>query len=736
MANTIPRSRVKLYIAPDLIEDKNLIIDDIETYLSGLTSTNELECQYIKHGKRITLKLNMTEEKQTSLPYTYCKIVNVNEGQDEKKIYYYIDNIKPLAQNTIELELICDGLNTYNGNRTFKNTTHVTRKHKDRFYSSAVVLDKTKVPMKVDKYPEDFAVNEKIIYSKSQINPTQIEDKDLTWELCFNSETIGDTQVVKTYLAPSKNLSLTYPTYYSNVLNDVDRCCLVSDLVDNYSLINFFTENYTEDEINNYAIYLKQNYTFKWGFNSRTCSIYALGLKQINNYKALYIIYKDTDNNFYGGYFSYINKSTKAIHITPIWLPTEHDHINTLYDAIEYYRSGPITTVENRATILTYSSIHTTTAFATQALHPFSNTVRKLSTVNSIVELPYSPIPIVDNTTLADHYITEYTLTFGTGDFQYTTIVDYDLSKALNNNNFQFSLEMIKNLNTAAKIQNKNSIYETKLHNSAIESSQIVYDTESIEIEKENLHFNTDSPDNEDLLFGTFWVDPILARSIGLRLNSIGNEWTYKNKDINKFVLNSNRDNTSIVYNSSYLNYIQNGYNYDIASNKLAAIQGAVGILQSGSAAQAAGKAVGLGFNLINQDITMNAKLASLAGQTANIVGSTGLNSLKFAQGKNKFYYVISGPNDTIKQAIFEYFYQKGYATDEYGVPITQSRIWFDFLQCEPEFTYDIAIDKAIRDEVVNKYKEGVTYIHKYNNTYDLTFTKENWEISFVAYLN
>lgn len=143
------KSVITLYYKSLITKDKNFILDDtsgnsqLETYLSTLQNVVFSNYQYIKQQLSLSIKLNMS---QTSLEMTstkninYVKIQNYSEvdgGADvlEKAYYYFVVNKTWKAQDTIELVLSMDTLNTFNYGYDYKisEKTLVRRQHKDRF---------------------------------------------------------------------------------------------------------------------------------------------------------------------------------------------------------------------------------------------------------------------------------------------------------------------------------------------------------------------------------------------------------------------------------------------------------------------------------------------------------------------------------------------------------------------------------------------------------------------------
>ncbi len=128
-------STLKLYKSCMIREEKLFIVDDIEDYLSTLTTETISKFQYQRQGASLRLKIN---KNQSNLDYTSANDYNYASIQNgtEKICYYFIINKKQLADSTIELELRMDSINTFRPSTDFQvsHRTKVNREHKDRLY--------------------------------------------------------------------------------------------------------------------------------------------------------------------------------------------------------------------------------------------------------------------------------------------------------------------------------------------------------------------------------------------------------------------------------------------------------------------------------------------------------------------------------------------------------------------------------------------------------------------------
>lgn len=133
---TITESTLTIYKGCKILQDKNFIVDNLTNYLTGLTKTTVSHFQYVKHGLRISIKVNLDSQYldggiDFDTNYNYISIKNSN---DNKTYYYFITKKTWLAQSTIQFDLEMDTLNTWNGNYELGSKTQIQRQHKNRFY--------------------------------------------------------------------------------------------------------------------------------------------------------------------------------------------------------------------------------------------------------------------------------------------------------------------------------------------------------------------------------------------------------------------------------------------------------------------------------------------------------------------------------------------------------------------------------------------------------------------------
>ena len=88
-----------------------------------------------------------------------------------------------------------------------------------------------------------------------------------------------------------------------------------------------------------------------------------------------------------------------------------------------------------------------------------------------------------------------------------------------------------------------------------------------------------------------------------------------------------------------------------------------------------------------------------------------------------------------MKDLLFKLFFYAGYSANRMGVPTHNNRMNFDYLECDAVIeATNKNMTQEIINEIVNSYKNGVTFIHKtsrVSNAWDLEQKYENWEKIF-----
>ena len=291
-------------------------------------------------------------------------------------------------------------------------------------------------------------------------------------------------------------------------------------------------------------------------------------------------------------------------------------------------------------------------------------------------------------------------------------------------------------------VRTRNITMESKLYGSYVRDHMIQYDTFSLPVQPEYYNGYIQSLSTSILKS----VD--LSGDLSIKCNSI------TPSSYNSNVLTCSRNNNKVIYNSEYLNYLRNGYNYDEKAASLTKIKNGLNTAVSIGSTIASGAARGamgtLGtFGLISSATSAASTLTNsiisgiendraLAQKRLELINSaptmTGSNSGALFKSLNGGtiapYYVTLKPSDEVLNSIYNLFYFYGYAdnTTVDKLKLTKTREYFDYYQGDAESNYstDIRCQRAVQ-----ALSEGITIEHHYNDTWLCEGNLyENWETS------
>lgn len=125
--------------------------------------------------------------------------------------------------------------------------------------------------------------------------------------------------------------------------------------------------------------------------------------------------------------------------------------------------------------------------------------------------------------------------------------------------------------------------------------------------------------------------------------------------------------------------------------------------------------------------------LANKQAQASGIEGSSNVDLFTQYSDGAHLEYNIYGLRQEDKENLARVFYYTGYAHPVQEIPNFKSRIWFNFVQCDPVFDDEATtIYNNYVDDIKNRFKIGITVYHNNNDEYDFNQTKENWETSIL----
>lgn len=281
--------------------------------------------------------------------------------------------------------------------------------------------------------------------------------------------------------------------------------------------------------------------------------------------------------------------------------------------------------------------------------------------------------------------------------------------------------------------------YESKFYNSEFYTPKFVYDSFNYQYQLENVDVDR--------------VDFSGGQNIKYTCSSLINSRFMWQFDVPLKRSTSDYDNICIaarnnelpIYSNKYLDYIRSGYNYDVKNKQaqltkgittttLATLGAGVGTAltigaASGSAAGPVGTAigavvgagvglatslVGLASSQAQADRNIQQKLDEAQRQATSVVGGDDVDLLDIYTDGNKAKYVTYRCSNNVKQAMADLFYYCGYNDDVREVPNLNTRLFFNFIQCEPVFNEENnTVYKEYLDDIKQRYREGVTVYHR-----------------------
>ena len=698
----------------EITPEKNCVVDDLVGYLSSLTPLVVENFQYIKLDLDLYIKVNSSQVNVPKFNYNYVAVKN----EDVNKVYYYfiIGSPQWISQNTIQLQLSLDTLNTFQNDLIWTNKTNITRQHKDRFNTTYATTSQGKVfNRKIDGYDEGFAP------VKYYASGTSIRSSSADYDFYLiyrNKENLNASSSVpiECYLCASEEINLN------------------------------ISVNNTGIQFNNYNVgdslyaFEKDNAPFTTTINGVS---YTIGGS--SQYKGIAFVKRSNGN------YAYILKEDSHVPITNIGNTALTDVTSTVKVRVcrnfepeldsnsQYTYYSVLGQVEAR----NYSTI--TIGQTSATLLSIDSVDRTDSRIVKIIKMPYAP----------------FTVEFVNGKMKipagWTYSGGYLLLNDLNteflnviagNDDFSSYVSLTVVPGDIGKNKANDIKYESKLYNSNFFSLKYIYDNFEKEFLLERYTARTIYP---GVRIDFKQSNNISSNSIFKFIPMNGN---YKEPTLYGEFLNVNRQNEVALYNSDYLTYIRNGYNYDkkakaqqigagVAGVALGALGAAASVFLPAAGVVGAAGAISLGTSTlssivsiintsISNEVAIQQKLENAKKSAASVSNTEDLNLLSYYNG-NRLIKYTEDINENIKKSLYDLFRLTGYACNDYAVPAVNSRLYYNFLQCKADFEdTNWTYGKAFLDDIKAKYEIGVTYFHKVDGTYDWPQDKENFEIWMI----
>lgn len=698
-------TRIKLYNV-GFNSDQNAVVDSIESYLSILTPIYSDTINYVKIDLDIVVNLKLDQEMTNNPSFNYVRILM----EDNTRPFYYYLSQPPqwLSKEAVRLNLSMDTLNTFQDLLSFSDKTNIIRQHKDRFKQSAY---DPLFPLVATRIVDRMEEIQGLIKYKDSTNVISGED-NIKWYLIYANDNDNANAPVSCYIAPSEN-------------------------------VIFYGEHarYTPSEFN--TGYTADIYLIK---ENRTLTILTTTNQTIT--------LNTTDNQTYyistvadGTYFNVIGKgsSTQSYGCKEIGFSgTTHLCFYNRARASELLTMSPSLFIEICKKSDPSKTMLSSGGFTLSSIKDVNRTY---STLIKIIECPYEPFTL---TTSSDGYQIpsgfQVSNTLDLAESPITLLkldnLEQDFEARLNNyaiSEYDCTLPAVEQRRNTRK----NPIYESKLYHSDFYSLIFNYDSFTKEEKVENLiPTRGASP-----YFKIYYKQAnTITSNLGFRFDiQDGNHKT--NEIFDKYLI-AKRNNEIPIYNSSYLNYIRNGYNYDLKAKANQAFQNTLNTglsIGAGIASMLAGTATGgastalgislltssitsisnLAFNNINSNDNLERKLLEAKNTTNSVESSDDLNLLNW-YSNNKLWISKYSISDQQKSNVFDILFKTGYSCNEAGIPNTHTRYRFNFVQCYADFqTKANPVWQTYINDVIRRFEIGVTYFHTYD---DFNQQYENWE--------
>ena len=750
-------STLTLYRNCQLTPEHNYIIDSVAGYLLGLQSITINNFQHIKHGLDLKIKVDLPQTEVSQPTYNYASIKNED---DTRTFYYFITNVEWKAESTVLLTLSVDSLTTFSSKFATANwdsRTKIIRQHADRFVNTNVSqTDSFTALRKIDHEDEGlsgvntYKFNSEKLLSDGETSTTTGQDPSKTY-LIYATDTTEENSPVSCYITSDHTFRIGGGTgsNYKIYPTELDQNTLY--VFTNLPGQTSFNVKPSYADVRTVECSSSLSYILIYSFETAT----GLGwhLYQING---SYIRYQDRldflSTEDYIQFFQYTDWLAETL--PAITESNENVETRLAQSLLVHINAsnwpamiGPLYEVDD---YLMHSDGNTYLT-SVSGLDVWNLTDPRII---KVIDCPYwlggYIYSILDTGT--------WKLTIK--DFGKTgTIACLRLDIEIINNELSNDIKggyaldyfnvTIPNKENRYRA-NRNKAYESKMYHSSIFKNTYVYDSFVHEIRPEDLT-TTITP--------TLDIKYVQSSNISSRclFDFKLNPSTYKEYSSFESILSCDRNNEYPIFNSEYLSYIKNGFNYD-KKNKEAknaaswigtgiqiagGIAGLAASTVTGGVSAAAGVALltsataSIANNIIsdvNAERGIQQKLDELRNKSASVSTSDDLSLLNY-YCDNKLWRFDYKPSTKVENSIYDLFYRTGYAFNSTGVPDRQSRRAFNYVQCEPIFRDENSSEWSVYlDDVKSRFKAGVTYMHRFQTEengdyiYDFNFNYENWE--------
>ena len=569
----------------------------------------------------------------------------------------------------------------------------------------------------IEKESEEF--NATLYHNTEEDKIIEDSENNLKWSLLYiNRDDISETNInnpVLCKLYPSKKIYINSDTFL---------------LTQNNMPVNKFM-NISILENPNFKIEINSNHPYKQTYSSARYQ--SVSLKFLEQNKVQVILFYN-DASIPSSTYTFSDFEITCENVRKIRISDNSLNQNTTLTDLEALELDP--------------------RFVNgQVLVEDDNYINRLdSKIVKLITLPYCPIKITQVT--SNDAINLYH--YDSNEVSYNST---DFSLQLVNLNIKFKNEIISNIDeptkdlildynfTTLNEDLRNDNLESKIYHSDFYYKKFVYDSFSYIYQYELINF-------EKSINTYFEFDFIMSSSINSRFMFYFKNYhvdSYAVDDYNNYLIIA-RNNERTLYNSAYINYIKNGFNFDVKNKNtqnfmnwgsfalsLGATIATVAstIATSGATAPlligAATSTVGTFTNAINSTIqserNFEQKQEQLKAQSTNVINSDDFDLLN-EYNKNSLLVMTYKVSERVRKLLLDLFYYYGYKCNEIKLPNLNTRKYFNFIQCEADIEEikSILIKEEYYNMLVELYNKGVTLFHNYNGHYDIEQVKDNTE--------
>ena len=729
---------LSIYSYVGFTEAQNFVIDDMSQFLSAHTPITTLTNVHpFSPDLDITLRLPLSEEISAILEDRVYIAADSYEGVIAKShFFYFVHQVKRLANNVCELTLRMDTLNSFGNEIEFTDKTLIVRMHKDRFIKTtayqgqwprqltlANAIDKVSEGIQPRKHIFSESLIQKsaspyvsdnfyLIYQTAQELSAENLANPVSCALCADSQILvsaGTSGAVRTWTSADIPLGAYYYFVYDPTTDNGDGCKVTGAGIGTFTLN---TSIGTNDVIK--AIVISKSGT----------NVHLTVIAYNTAYPNEYFVYSPA-----------------------------YDTASLTINQMKGYRY--LTYLTNQIGVIqaqTFNQISSGVVGDVKSL-AFSSLPRTDSKIMKIIKLPYSPMPV--NSSGSGYAVSGFSFDYSSGLFK---LPSGSLNTIFENNQLS-PISFESYLKTLIPIivdiddmltQSKNQFRDPKLFHSDFSSFKFNYDSFSAAIPLEMAVFSdrTTFPSVQPIFHPTNTINSNFA----FKLAPTNFSWD-KELDYQDYIL-STRNNEITIFSNSYIDYIKTGFNYDKKSKALssaaswtsAAVSIAAGAASAALSPDAFTKATGIGLlasgfsqiagaisTTIQNENAMSEKLAQLKAQATSTAGCDDIDLLSY-YGSNKLRFSYWTTSNEMISLLSSLFYYYGYACNYQGVPDVKSRCWFNYVQCQPVFTDALPgeMKAAQIDDLKSRFAQGVTYIHHQtlggSELWGLSQGSENWE--------